>query len=286
MNRSALGLVSVLAGCSQLLGLDDTKFEQRDAMTDAPSVCDGAPRCTNTTGRSVCGQLFGTGTSAGQIVRAAAATGETCTTLGSSEGPCANQVYAQPLASYYAGTSADRITGELDDCGRFVVPDLDTTVENVAIVFNGPNIVESTTLVLKRPMAAGDDRGIAAPLVGTSLPAEWATQIGGANPPTIDLAYLVTYINPSGVPIATQELRINGGVVADPPTVPWGAYFSGDSAYGSIDPAANATTTSGSAIVVPASGSFMLGGFRPGKNCTPVTVEPKQNAFIHLALSC
>lgn len=286
MTRSLLAVATLLGGCSQILGLEDTSFEHRDATVDAPSACDGAPRCTSTTGRSVCGQVYGTGASAGQLVRVAAPTGETCANLSSTEGPCGYQVYGQALASYYAGGAVDRIVGEIDDCGRFVVPDLETTIDDIAIVFTGTDIIESTTLVIDREMAVGTDRGVVAPLVGMLLPAQWAMEVNATNPPTLDSGYLVTYINPSGLPIAMQELRVNGGAVADPPTSPWGAYFSGDAPYGMIDPTASTTSASGSALVSPATGSFMLGGFRPGKNCTPVTVEPKLNAFVHVALSC
>jgi len=279
-------LLFALTGCSQMLGLEDTKFEQRDAMVDAPSSCDGAPRCTSTTGRSVCGQLYGGGSTAGQLVRAPDPTGETCTASGSMTGPCAFTVYAQPLASYYANSTTDRTAGEIDDCGRFVVPDLMTSITDVAVVFTGTDIVESVTLVLEREMTAGDDRGIDAPLIPATVLADWPTQISAATPPSLSGGYLVTYVDANGAPIAMQELRINGGAVSDPPTAPWGAYFGGTAPYGMIDNAATTTSASGSALVVPAGTGFMLGGFRTGRNCPPVSVEPHPNAFIHLALSC
>lgn len=285
MNR-AIPLVGLLAGCSQILGLEDTKFEQRDAMVDAPSNCDGAPRCTSSTGRSVCGQVYGAGASAGMLLRAESATGETCATLGSTEGPCAYTVYGQALASYYAGTTSDRIVGELDDCGRFFVSDLDIAVSDLAVVFSGTDIVESVTLVLDREAMAGVDDDVKAPLIPTTVLTEWPMQIDAANPPTISGGYLVTYIDALGGPISTQALRVNGGEVGDPPTTPWGAYFTGTSAYGTIDPAASTTSASGSALIVPATAPFNLGGFRTGKNCTPATVTPHPNAFIHLAMSC
>lgn len=284
--RAAFALLAALTGCSQILGLDDTTFELRDAAADAPSSCDGAPRCTGSSGRSVCGQLYGTGDTAGQLVRVAEPTGETCVSLSSADGPCAYAVYGQSLASYYAGNMVDQIVGEIDDCGRYVVPDLDVTMSDVAIVFTGPDIVQSVTLKLDREMVAGTDSGVDAPLVGAIIPATWANQVDANNPPTIDAGYLVTYVNMGGAPIPMQELRINGGAVADPPTVPWGAYFLGDGAYGGVDPAATSTGTSGSALVVPGASSFMLGGFRTGRNCTAVPLQPHANAFIHLAMSC
>lgn len=284
--RVALAAATLLTGCSQILGLEGTTFEHRDAMADAPSNCDGTPRCTASNGRSVCGQLYGTGESAGTLVRDAAPTGETCASLSSTTGPCAYNVYAQSLADYHADNAVSRIIGEIDDCGRYFVSDLDLSIEDVAVVFTGTDIIESVSLKLDRPMAAGVDTGVDAHLVVMNVPMTWAMQIDGANPPTIPAGYLVTYVNMLGEPIPTQELRVNGGTVGDPPTVPWGAYFSGDNRYQAVDSAATSTGASGSAIVVPAASSFMLGGFRTGKNCTPVTLEPHPDAFIHLALSC
>lgn len=284
--KALVAWIPVLAGCSQILGLEDTKFEQRDASVDAPTTCDGTPRCTSTTGRSVCGQLYGAGAQAGQLVRADAPTGETCATLNSTVGPCGFQIYAQPLASYYTNATADRVVGEIDDCGRYFVADLDVATADVAVVVTGTDIVESTTLVLDRPAMAGVDTRIRAPLIPTVVLTDWAMQIDAANPPTLSAGYLVTYVNTLGAPIPMQEIRVNGGAVADPPTTPWGAYFSGPEAYGTIDAAATTTGASGSALVVPATTMFNLGGFRTGKNCTPVPVMPHLNAFIHVALGC
>lgn len=285
MNRF-IPFVGLLAGCSQILGLEDTKFEQRDAMIDAPSNCDGAPRCTSSTGRSACGQVYGAGANAGVLLRADSPTGETCATLASMTGPCAYTVYAQPLTGYYASTTVDRVAGELDDCGRFVVPDLDMAAADIAVVFTGADIVESVTLVLDREATTGVDDDLKVPLIPTAVLTDWPMQIDAANPPTISGGYLITYINMIGEPIAMQELRVNGGAVGDPPTTPWGAYFNGVEAYGTIDPAATTTSAGGSALVVPGTTSFNLGGFRPGKNCTPATVEPHANAFIHVAMGC
>lgn len=284
--KAALLALSTLAGCSQILGLEDTKFEGRDGAVDAPSVCDASPRCISSTDRSVCGQLYGTGTAAGDLLRAAEPTGDTCANLNSTAGPCAYTVSAQSLVDYYAENGVTRIAGEIDDCGRFVVADVDRTAQDVAVVFSGTDIVESVTLVLDRDSTVGEDRNVVAPIVQISTANSWAMQVDTANPPTVTAGYLITYINPSGLPIAMQELRINGGAVGDPPTVPWGAYFTDDVPYGTIDPAATTTGASGSALVVPSSSPFMLGGFRPGKNCTAVPVEPHANAFIHVALSC
>jgi hypothetical protein len=94
-------------------------------MVDAPSVCDGAPACAAGTGRSVCGYLVQTGAMAGTPLRVASPTGQSCATLGSTEGPCALSIFGQPMTSYFAGNTADQIVGELDDCGRYVIRDID-----------------------------------------------------------------------------------------------------------------------------------------------------------------
>jgi hypothetical protein len=285
MRVAALAML-VLAGCSQLLGLEDTRFDQRDAMVDAPSSCDAAPRCTSASGRSVCGQLFGTGPDAGRPVRVAAPTGERCATLDSQDGPCEYTIFGQSQASYFANNTALRVAGEIDDCGRFVVPDLDAAVDDVVVVVTGPSLVDSGALVFDRPTMVGEDRRVVLPVVAQTTALAWGTQLSAGSPPSIEGGYLVTYINPMGAPLATQELRFNGGAVGLPPGTPWGAYFSGAGAFGTLDAALTTTLESGSALLVPASSAFTLGGFRPGRNCTPVNVQPVTDAFLHVTLSC
>jgi len=270
----------MLGGCAQLLGLDDTKYDQHDAMVDAPSICDGAPACTAASGRSVCGVLLQTG---GVPLRVGEPTGQSCSTM---EGPCALQVLGDSMASYFAGTTASAVVGQLDDCGRFVVPDLPTTADDVAVWVTGPEIEQSAVVVVDRPTSAGTDTGVKLFVVTTATSAAWGTQISSTSPPDVTGSYLVSYINMMNAPIATNELRVNGGAVGDPPTLPWGVYFSGSMPFGSVDPSLNATQDTGTALLVPAAGSFQLGGFRTGKTCTPVSLQAVPNALIHIALRC
>lgn len=276
----------VLTGCAQLLGLEDTKFDQRDATVDAPSICDGAPACTATSGRSVCGRLVQTGGSGGLPLRLESATGESCATLGSTEGPCALQILGQPMASYFTGNSADAVMGQVDDCGRFVVPDLPTSAANVAVVATGAEIAQSAAIVLHRPTSVGTDTNVKLYVVTTTTSAAWGTQITSGNPPDVTGSYLVSYVSPMNAPIATNELRVNGAAVGDPPTLPWGVYFRGAMPFGTIDPTLDATQDNGTALVVPPPGAFQLGGFRTGRNCMPESLQAVPNALIHIAMPC
>jgi len=276
-----------LVGCSQILGLDDTRFEQHDAHVDAPSSCDGAPRCISTTGRSVCGQLFRTGDAGGQPMRVAAPTGMRCAELGSTEGPCALSIFGQAKTSYFTAVGTDRVAGEIDDCGRFVIPDLDASVADVAVVAKGgTDYIESAALLLGRmTTAGGTDKGLDLPIVSAVTEMGWATQLDPGTSPDVIGGYLVTYVNSSGIAISGEELRVNGGAVNKPPALPWGAYFSGAMPFGTIGPTLTTTQDSGTAAVVP-SGSFMLGGFRQGRTCTQVPLQPVSGAVIHVTLSC
>jgi hypothetical protein len=280
-----IALVAVLgsSGCAQILGLDNTRFDQKDAPGDSPNVCDGAPACTSGPGRSVCGQLVDTGAAAGQALRAATPTGASCTTV-TSDGPCALTVYGQPMASYFAGTTTDRVAGTIDDCGRYVVRDLNASAADVAVVFTGATIDESASVLRGRPTMAGTDT-LLAPIVRTGTVTRWAMQLSGTSPPNVTGSYLVSYVSAS-TPIANEELRIGGASVGNQPTIPWGAYFTGALPYGDLDPAATKTTATGTAIVVPPNGSFMLGGFRTGANCPAVPLQAVTGALIHVTLSC
>lgn len=284
--RTALVLSLSLTGCSQLLGLEDTRFDQRDAMVDAPSSCDGAPRCTSTTGRSVCGQLVGTGDQAGMPVRVADPTGESCASSGATEGPCALTLYGQAKAGYFTRSATGQVAGEIDDCGRFVVLDLDAAVADVAIVVGGTAALETATLLLGRETSVGVDAQIAAPVVTTATATAWGTQLSGANPVDVATGVLVRYVDAAEQPIAGQALRVNGQTVNAPPSLPWGVYFSGAGAFEAVDPSLAATQASGSALVVPSTGSFDLSGYRPGKTCPPVSLQGVAGALLHLNVRC
>ncbi|HUS29620.1 MAG TPA: hypothetical protein VMZ53_14000 [Kofleriaceae bacterium] len=278
-----------LAGCAQLLGLDNTELEQKDARVDAPSVCDGAPRCTSTTGRSVCGQLSGTGAMGGMPMRVAAPTGMLCSETGSSEGPCALSIQGQSKASFYAANGVDVIAGEIDDCGRFVVPDLDATATDVAVVAKGgTDFVDSAALLLGRPAMAGTDMNVQLPVVSAATETAWGMQLSSTNPPTMTGGYLVSYVDMNGVVVEGLEIRMNtgsgSGPVGKPPSTPWGAYFTGS--FDMFDATLTTTQTSGTAAVHPPAGTFMLGGFRTGRTCTQVSLQGVPTAIVHVVVRC
>jgi hypothetical protein len=272
-----------LTGCAQLLGLDNTKFDQRDAGVDAPSVCDGAPACVSSTGRSMCGQLMQTGAMAGTPLRLPSPTGQSCASLGSTEGPCALTIYGQAMASLFANNTADRIGGEIDDCGRFVVPDIDAAAKDVAVVVTGTDIEQSAAVLINRPTMPGTDTQQPLYVVATSTAQDWGTQIDPANPPSVTGSYLVTFETTSDMP---YTLRVGGAAVGTPPTQPWGMYFAGTAPFGMLDPALMGSQANHSALVVPPTGSIQLGGQRTGKNCGTVTVQAVANTLIHVSLSC
>jgi hypothetical protein len=291
--KLALVLVAC-TGCAQLLGLDSTKFDFKDAMVDAPSVCDGAPACVANTGRSVCGQLVDTGANGGALLRVASPTGTACS---STEGPCALAVYGQTKTAFFA-SSATRVAGTIDDCGRFVVPDLDATAADVAVVFTATTNVTTATLVLGRPTMTGTDTGVigygvTTATVGTdtgvigygvttATEADWGSQLST----TISAGYLVTQVDTTGAPAVGFVDWVMGGPVVGPPVPPWDAYFSGGKAFGAFDPQQRMTDASGTSLVVPPTGSFMLGGARTGRTCKQIGLQLVPNALVHVALSC
>lgn len=282
--KLALALIP-LAGCAQLLGLDDTRFDQKDAMVDAKSVCDGVmAQCVSSSGRSVCGQLVDTGTMAGVAVRAPGFTATTCVAPLAADGPCALSVYGQPVASYFAGTSTDRVAGVIDDCGRFAIPDVPATNADIAVVFDGAPIVESTTLLLGRATTPGEvDSGVAATIVRTATESMWAQQIDSANPPGLTGSFIISYATTSSDPI---KARVDGGGLQAVPTQPWGAYFTGRP-FEAIDKTQLATLpTSSTVLVVPASGMHTVDGSRPGKTCSSAMIQAVGGAVIHITLKC
>jgi hypothetical protein len=273
-----------LSGCAQLLGLDNTHFDYKDGAVDAASVCDGVPaNCVSTTGRSVCGRLVDTGSLTQTQVRAATFTGAQCSQV-TPDAPCALSVFGQPAASYFSGNGADQITGTIDDCGRFVVPDLPPDAADVAIVFTGAPIVQSATLVIGRMTGAG---ALDPPIVGTIVRTEtemtWASQIDSATPPGLTGSYIIDYTTTSSDPII---VRIDGGALKTPPTQPWGVYFTGRP-FEAVDKAATGTSPdASSALVVPAAGMHLVDGRRNGKTCSSAMIQPVGSAVVHITLKC
>jgi hypothetical protein len=287
----ALALVLVAAaavpaaGCAQLLGLDSTRFEPMDASTDAPSLCDPVPpSCTFTTGRSVCGQIVDTGDGAGASLRATNPTGEQCGP-DNSDGPCGLTIAALPLTSYFAGTVTGRLTGVIDDCGRYVVHDLDPAARDIAIVIEGTGYRRTASLLLGRPTGPGTDERVEAFAVTDATLTGWAAQLGGS--PALSDAYLIRYRSVGGMPLAGEQVAMDGGSPFTNAigTVPWARYFAGNAAFASIDPAAPSTLETGTALAVFGAGTFSVDGFRPGRRCRIMNLEQVANTLIYVTAS-
>jgi hypothetical protein len=281
-----------LTGCAQLFGLEETTFDQQDAPLDAPSVCDGAPACTSSIGRSVCGQVFGTGAQAGVKLRVAAPTGEKCV-AGNTEGPCALTVTGSPMATFFDGTLTGQVVGQIDDCGRYVVGDLDSNADDIAIVFTDLNAepVFNTTarLLTDRPTIAGTDENVDAFAVTIATAAEWATQMNPASPPETTTGYLIKYtLNTE--PVVEMKVALDNGsafpamdMMSDTSVVPWAGYFTGDAPFGVLENVASeGTTQSGTAFAVLPTGPFSLEGVRTGKRCKLPDLRSVANTLIHI----
>lgn len=276
----------LLAGCAQLLGLDKTSLEQPDGNLDAASVCDGAPLCTaGTTGRSVCGQLFETGANAGQPFRIAEPTGAACGV--SVDGPCALQVAGNTMEAFFNNDATADVPGQIDDCGRFAVPDLDPLVP-VAVKFTDPANtfrISATLVVLGRPAEPGaEDRDVPAYAVLATTVADWSTSLDAMTPPDLSSAYLVKYTSSDGLALAGEAVAVdNGSALVNPPgTIPWAGYFAGSVPFGTLDTAATVTAASGTAITVMPAGPFSLEGFRQGRRCKIENLRSVSNTLIHV----
>ena len=268
-------LLLACTGCAQILGLDDTTLDRRDAGVDAPSICDTpAIACTASTGRSVCGQL--TVVSTGEPYRVAAPRGVPCSGL---EGPCGLTVFGQPLADYFAGSTTNRIMGQTDDCGHYVIADLSTGATDIAVVATGADIATSGRIVFDAA-ATTIDR-VTAPVVPKTTVTAWASQLGVAES-ALAQGYLVRYLDGAGAPVPMEEVRIAGAGVGMPPTPPWAAYFTG--AFDALDRALTATTAQGTVLIAPPSGTFRIGGFHIGKQCGRDGFQAVSNTFLTVVL--
>lgn len=277
MKRLALLLSS---GCAQVLGLDNTKLGQTDGSVDAVGVCDAEPvGCTSSTGRSACGQVFLAG---GEPLRVATPTGDACV-AGNAEGPCALTVAGLPAQSMFDGVTTGEVIGSIDDCGRFVVADLDSTAIDVAVTFKAlSGFQTSARLVLNRPAAVGEDRGLAAFAVLQTTTAAWATQLSIA-PENTQTGYLVRYTSTNLTPVVGDAVAVDSGsaLVNAPGTIPWAGYF-GAEPFGTLDPAATTTGDSGTAFAGMPAGPFSLEGVRTGKRCKLGNLRSVTNVLIHI----
>ncbi len=263
----------LLTGCAKLLGLDETQFVPDDAL---PAACVGPmPTCAATTGRSVCGQLFTVGATAGMPLRANAPTGLACAVGGT--GPCALAVAAQTTADLFSGATTS-MPGTIDDCGRYAINDTDATAADIAVVVSGSNAVTTPELLLARPTTAGQIDTFDLVTVATADQATWTTQITGI----LTDGYLVLY-EASNLPRVGEQVAINGdNPVGTSPSMTdaWAGYF-GDVGFGMLMPAETETATGGTAIFVPnQSGAFDLQGFRAGHRCTVSGVQTVGSALV------
>jgi hypothetical protein len=275
--KLAVAAVALLSGCAQILGLEETKFDYKDAGADAPGVCDTpAIECTSSTGRSLCGRLLLAGTGAPYTV--AAPTAQLCST---TEGPCGLTVFGQSAATYFAGTSADRVMAQVDDCGHYSIPDLDAAVADVAIGIAGPTVATSGRVLFDRMTGVGTDTGVEALVVPIDAPAAWAGQLGIA-PTSVETGYLVKYLTSTGATVPMEEVRISGAPVGDPKLTPWAAYFTGP--FDALDTTLMSTTMGGAAFIGPPIGTFRIGGFHVGKTCGRDGFQAVSSTLLYVVL--
>jgi hypothetical protein len=284
--RAAIAATAMLlAGCAQLLGLDNTSLAESDAAGDASTVCSGAPLCTSAAGRSVCGQLFQTGATAGSAFTVANPTGAVCA-ADNLEGPCALQVAGNSKVNFFNGDATADVIGQIDDCGRFAVIDLDPTATDVAVKFTDAmaSFRITATLVLGRLLEVGEDRDVPAYAVLTQTATDWATQLNPDTPPDLTTGYLVKYTNSSGVALSGEAVAVDSGsALTNPPgTIPWAGYFAGATEFGMLDVAATVTALSGTALTVLPAGPFSLEGFRQGRRCVIPDLRSVSNTLIHV----
>lgn len=279
-------LITVIAGCAQIFGLEPTQFDQKDAPTDEPSVCDGAPACTSSTGRSVCGQLFEVGAAANQPLRVATPTGAVCA-VGNSDGPCVYQLKGTTQAGLF-DAALPRVDGEIDDCGRFVVRDLAAQEANVAVVFTNPNLTTIASLVVNRPTTIGEDRGVVALAITREQENQWGNQLKPGGGLDMSKGFLISYRR-AGRPIKDMSVtQDQDGAFTNPiGTTPWAAYFTADAPFGTFDPALTATNVSGSAFAVFGTiNEFELVGVGGGARCGVPKIKQLGNTIIYVTVDC
>jgi hypothetical protein len=253
-----------------------------DAGVDAPDICDTpAIACTASTGRTVCGQL--TIASTGEPYRVASPRGVPCS---GTEGPCGLTIFGQPLATYFQGSTTNRIMGQTDDCGHYVIPDVDSGAMDIAVIATGANIRTSGRLVFDATATTVDR--VTTPIVLVDTVTAWAGQLGVAES-AIAQGYLVRYLDGVGAPVAMEEVRVAGAAVGapgTPPTPPWAAYVSssGTGPFETLDKALTATTALGTVLIAAPSGTFRIGGFHVGKQCGRDGFQAVSNTFLTVVL--
>lgn len=272
MKAALLGLLG-LTGCDLMLGL-----ERNTLLTDGPAgTCDGpAQACDLTTGGSICGHLLGAGADAAAPLQVAAPTGESCAP-DATEGPCAYTVGGMPMSSFFGGAT-NQSMGVIDDCGRFAVTSL--TEADVAVLLSGPDNVSTAAIARARTITPDGFTSLDVVAAGDTAKATWATQVPGM----FSTGFLVRY-STGTAPRAGEQVTLSGGnpLPTTPSTISaWTAYFAPDGGFGSLDAAATATTTVGTAFVAPTgvASPFIVEGFRVGRRCMIDGLQIVNNVLI------
>jgi len=278
--KLAVASAIALTGCAELLGLDNTQLDYHDAATDG-GVCDGSPACRFTSGRSVCGQLQKAGTAPGPL-RAPVPSGMPCSGA-TAQGPCALAVYGDTLAHFLVGDTSSRVAGQVDDCGRYAVPDLPAGEADVVVVASGIGFADSARLWLNRATSAGTDDQVDAFAITPSAQGSWGTQLSASNPPDVSSGFAVAFAAGTA-PVAMEQVQVNGQPAGSPPGTPWAAFFK-DDGFATLDPALGTTAAPGTAFIVPRSGSFDLTGTHGGTSCTQSGLQALPNMLQFLVLT-
>jgi hypothetical protein len=224
--------------------------------------------------------LQGTGMFADLPVRGDDPKGVPCA-MGASDAPCSLTVSGLPLASLFAGSTTGRVTGAVDDCGRYTLADLDATAADIAIVVEGTGFKRTASLVLGRVTAPGVDPETVALVVADATLAGWSAQITSGTAPDMSAGYLIQYTT-SNAPLAGEVVAINGMTPFMNPvgTVPWASYYGGGASFSALDKAATSTQMTGTAFAVLGGGTFSLEGFRVGKRCKIANLSQVASSLI------
>jgi hypothetical protein len=295
---AAIGCALLAASCTQILGLDNTKppIDAAPIPIDAADVCAETQTSCTGSGRQVCGQLLATGATAGTPVRATAPTGSVCAPPTGSDSGSGSDASGGPCAFTVTGGSIDQlaggsglVAGSIDDCGRFAV-DLDPSLADVVVVFEGAGYARTARAVLARPAMTGEDTvtGLA---VTTDTETAWSQQLvtagsgsgsgsGMTAPPDTTSGFLVQY-TADDLPLGGEAAASNGSSPFSnaPGKTPWAAYFTG--AFDAMDPTATYTGSAGAAFVVTGEGSAQsLEGFRTGKRCKAANMRQVSGVLV------
>ena len=221
MKLAAVVAIGGLAGCAQILGLDDTK--RRDA--DGPNTCDQPLDCSSAGMRAVCGQLIDAVTE--QPFQRIGATGAVCQ-AGETDGPCGFAIAGA------GGATEDELFNTIDttvaatlvdDCGRFKIENL--TGERLAVIATPVAPADGTFRKVIRGVLHNDldptITGITVVVVPHSLVADWETQSSGASIPE---GLLLQFRNGTSR-IRNAVAKINTTEVPLPPASPFALYFGG-----------------------------------------------------------